>query len=293
MDSQFFTQKLVAEAESGVFRIGPNAAVSSHGLMVDGEVRELRHIEEFKTVVFNSSAAVCTTLAMLFSEPVTAPDGKGDAVPSRVSAWEHYNLHAMKVHIGGADVVESGKVVLQWCLLAQLVAALTEHEVARSTDFLPISLLLDQGGQSLAMSVGDWKRYDHWRRVGHMLALEAGRLSRDPRPAAISVTIPWPEELGVNLGVSEKAFRAAVRIAGDVLVDAAGDRMTSLLSVGNHYVRSPTPSDLVEHFDLKAGNSHNAQLQLNMWDVVFRASRLVWDADARKRQYCFRPQHRG
>ncbi|MBN3761249.1 hypothetical protein [Burkholderia sp. Ac-20365] len=295
MDSnnpRFSIDKLVTDAESGIFRVGPNASLSAEGLMVEGHAQELRHIEDFKSFVFSSAAVVSTVLAELFPDVGTVIDDAGNAEPSSVSAWEHYSLHNVLLRTGKGDPLKSGRVVLQWCLAAHCVAVITGHECGKSPDFLPIRHLLKEGGRALATSVKDWERYVYWARVGYMQALANGGDTRDPRPAAVSVTIPWPRELGAEMGAPGEGFANACRLASDILVGETSGTLSSFLEVAGHYVRFSESSQVVAEFDRHAPGAGPAALALDFQGVRFRASRMPSKRDGiEMTEYCFRILH--
>jgi hypothetical protein len=283
-------RRFLSSAEASIFRVGPNASLSADGLVVNGERAELRHVDDFKMFVFQTSSAVCTVLAILFPDAVAVPGKNGEAESSAITAWEHYSFHALRLKSGQGDRLESGRIVLQWCLAAWCVAMSKDDALVRSTtDFLPIPLLLQQGGRALAMSVADREQYDHWHRVGSFAALMAGLDSRDPSPAPIAVIIPWPEALGADLGGPTRAFENACRFTSDIIATQTDAGTECALGVLRHYVRFGDAQRLVDAFDREA-RPEQSQLAVEVDGVLFRAQRNRLDAQdaGGRRQYCFR-----
>ncbi|WP_175796001.1 hypothetical protein [Burkholderia anthina] len=270
--------RVVEDAQAGILRVGPNAVLSKQGLFIGGERTELRHIDNFRSFVFNTSAAVCEVLETLFPEAVSMPCADGTAAPSRFAGWELYAERVLKLRGGIGDAREHGAVLLQWCLAAWCVVAVTANEIGASPEFLPINLLISQGGQALATSRQQWEDYDYWRQIGAFQALLAGKDDLgDPRPRAVVVTIPWPEALGADLGGRDRLFQRATRIASDIEVVRMAGQLKSRLAVAGHYVSfdDATAADLVDAFDRQATKEGSALLAIEMDGVTFRSQRIV------------------
>lgn len=288
--------RLFENAEAGILRVGPNSVLSKQGLFVNGERAELRHIEDFSAFTFNTSAAVCTVLETLFPDATGMPGAGGTVKPSEFAGWELYSERVILLRAGKGSLEEHGEVLLQWCLAAWCVVVMTGHEIGQSPEFLPINLLLSQGGQALATSVKQWEDYDHRNRIGSVLALLAGKDDfGDPRPRAIVVTIPWPEALGADLGGRDRLFENATRIASDIQVERHAGHLKSRLAVAGHYVSFDPDSaaGLVNTFDGKASPGTSAMLAIEMDGVTFRSHRVVPDkpAEAGDAYYDFRIIH--
>ncbi|WP_321907858.1 hypothetical protein [Burkholderia cepacia] len=269
---------VVKDAQAGIFRVGPNAVLSGQGLFVSGERTELRHIEDFRSFVFSTSAAVCEILECLFPQTAGMPSADGTAVPSRFAGWELYADRVMKLRAGIGDPREHGETLLQWCLAAWCVVAITEKDIGTSPEFLPINLLLSQGGRALATSVKQWEDYDNWRRIGSFQPLLAGKDELgDPRPRAVVVTIPWPEALGADLGSRDRLFESVTRIASDIEITRVAEHVTSRLAVAGHYVafESATVAALVDEFDKQATTEGSALITIEIDGVTFRSQRVV------------------
>lgn len=267
-----------------VLNIGPNTTLSSRGLTVDGRRAELRHIGDFKTFVLNTSSAVSTVLAVLLPETVAKPDWRGNAEPSSTPGWEHYSLLTMLLKTRESDALDHGRALLQWCLVAHCIGKLTGHVITRSAEYLTIAFLLEQGGQALSTSPANGESYALSRCAAFADAL-TGEEETDPRPSAMRVTIPWPEELGVDLGGPSRALANACAIAGDIVTGSRG----TWLSVAGHAVRFAHVNRLVEAFDAQAQGSASSSVQIavNVDGFLFKAQRNVI-GDGGEREYCFR-----
>jgi len=96
--------------------------------------------------------------------------------------------------------------------------------------------------------------------------------------------IPWPEELGVNLGGPGKAFSNACQIATDIL--ASGDEVR--LVVLGHQVRFQDASRLLAKFHELMGEEQSNELCICVDGQRFRAARVPHPSDSRQDLYCFR-----
>lgn len=286
-------ERMIGSAGAGIIRIGPNAVLSEQGLFVNGEKMELRHVDDFKAFVFATQSRICTVLESLFPNAIAAPDVNGNAQPSQFAGWELYAERVVLMQAGMDDVLEHGKALLQWCLAAQCAALLDDNPIRKSPEFLPIRLMIEQGGRALATSVGQWEAYVHWQ-AAFMTRLATGiGDERDPRPAPIAVVIPWPEALGLDFGGPARLFGNACRIATDIHVfmpDAPDSTFVAMLSIGRHSIRfdAEACAGLVDAYTEAAGESKATVVGITVGDQVFRAQGFPGPDQNEVASYCFR-----
>lgn len=167
----------------------------------------------------------------------------------------------------------------------------------KSEEFLPITFLIRHGGQALACSMSQWQAHLEWLAWRNTLtgqeAETDGRGRRDPRPTAISISIPWPERLGVDLGGGTNAFENACLVASDIRVTAKGGEW---LTVWSHQVAFDDASSLVVRFGEEATGrtSDSLTLHVRIGDHGSRAQRTTPTPERGDAHYCFRliPRHR-
>jgi hypothetical protein len=293
--SYYFPKGIIMTHVSDSLQVGPNAVLRNDALYVDGRPQVLRHAKDLKTIVLLTQSAVCALLEALFphTKGVPAPDGR--TTPSEVAGWRDYARHTLAFQTaapGSPEEQEHGNVLLQWCAAAVIVAKVSNHPVRTERAYIAVSFLARHGGEVLGRTEADWERWLAWRaEEAKPTALAArldGRSQKDPRPPAQRVEVPWPEELGVDLGGPQRLLANALGIASDILFEDD----TSWLVVGPNRVRIDIGDRLVAQFEAETTRPNDNFVEQGISCLIgpdryhLRASRQRGHAG--RSQYCFR-----
>lgn len=232
--------------------ISRGITLTEAGLQSAGGPVVLGHREQFKQFVINTSASVIEVLTRIFPDPVAIPLVDGTVQASPLAAWEHYNQQVLQFSMGRAseeETVRAGQVILQWCQAAVISAQVGCLEIRNAPELLAVQYLADNGAKAFACGAGEWAAYLTWlEEENTMEAVQrrvAGYGRRDPRPAAVSVVVPWPEYLGAKLDDGRSFADKLMSTASDISIYASSLRAR----IASYTVIAGNVDGLVEAFD--------------------------------------------
>jgi hypothetical protein len=223
--------------------VGRNAHIEDGQLFINGEAGSLHDSNDFKRFAINSAAAAGTAIALALSGPVKVPSTNGKPTDDVVEPWEHYSACALRLIKAQTheETVSVGSAMLAWCALAITVADILELPERFNDDFLIVRYLTDHGF-ALGRSVEQWNEYLRLLRKYERMPLAFRIDNEAPRPPAqIQIALPWPEQLGIDLGGPDKLLENLLSVASDIMIADSidGDCLIFTGSVGRFYFISP------------------------------------------------------
>lgn len=269
--------------ESQSLFISRDTTLTKAGLMSGNRPVELGHREQFAQFVFLTEAAVVDILSSVFPVAVAVPLENGGVQPSSELAWQHYTRQVMALRSHGSNTEEfrsTGRTILQWCQAAVLAGVTGTTGSVEAPEFLAVSYLAKNGGQALACNEAQWIQYLKWLNeecTPAAVVRQLEGLSRpNPRPAAVGVVAPWPEDLGAELTGAGGRLDKVLRVASDIRI--VGDKV--LLRIGSILVPITLDTGLVEAFEAMKPPStasvveRRVVLKTEVDEYVFRSQRM-------------------
>jgi hypothetical protein len=191
------------------FRLSPNSELRSGKLYINDAESDLNHCENFCAILFQTQAILSEFFVVALPDDTSDFDAQAVISEKTVSPFDDFVYNVNRLRIANSKDARAPSLrVLQWLMFAKLVLELKpELEISVEAKQTILFLTSYPSVKSAFTSRADFELEMDWLQWSASVeALEDSMLETSSRAKPKSlrtmweVTIPWPENIGVDLG---------------------------------------------------------------------------------------------